>query len=68
MQAANTTHTETNPNINMSHEDIAKELGLTVKEVKEAEASAMKKLKHPKIGKAFKEYLGINSEFYSEGF
>ena len=58
MQAAN--QTETNLNISMSYEDIAKELGITVKEVKDAERSAMKKLRHPRIGKDIKKYLGIS--------
>lgn len=53
--------TETNPNISMSYEDIAKELGITVKEVKKIEASAMKKMRHPRNGKAIKDYLGISS-------
>ena len=60
--------TETNPNISMSYEDIAKELGLTVKQVKDAEASALKKLKHPRIGKAFKEYAGISTDSEMCGF
>jgi len=61
MKVANTTTlgTETNPNISMSYGEIAKELGITVKEVKDAEASAFKKIRHPKIGKAFKQYLGL---------
>jgi ribosome-binding protein aMBF1 (putative translation factor) len=68
--AANTTtpKAESNPNISMSYEEIAKELGITVKEVKDAEASAIKKLRHPKIGKAMKDYLGISSGLESEGF
>ena len=48
-----------NPNISMSHEEIADRLGLTVKEVKEAEASAIKKLRHPRVGQKLKKYIGI---------
>lgn len=62
-EAANQTQApkvENNPNISMSYEDIAKKLGITVKEVKEAEASAIKKMRHPRNGKAMKEYLGIS--------
>ena len=62
MRAANETkRVETNPNISMSYEAIAEKLGITVKEVKEAEASAIKKLRHPRNGKAIKEYLGISA-------
>jgi len=50
---------ELGTNINMSYEEIAKELNLTVKEVKAAEASALKKMRHPKVGKIFKEYLAL---------
>ena len=75
--AANTTSTpnthntpkiETNPNISMSYEDIAIKLGLTVKEVKEAEKSALKKLRHPKVGKAFRAYIGLGQTQQSDGF
>ena len=60
MQPANQTKvTDTNLNISMSYEDIAKKLNITVKEVKDAEASALKKLRHPRVGKAMKDYLGI---------
>ena len=61
MKAANQTNikTETNPNISMSYEEIAEKLNITVKEVKDAETSALKKLRHPRIGKAFKQYLGL---------
>ena len=62
MRAANETkRVETNPNISMSYEAIAEKLGITVKEVKEAEASAIKKLRHPRNGKAIKDYLGISA-------
>lgn len=46
-------------NYSMTHEEIATALGLTVKEVKEAEQSALRKLRHPKIGKKIKEYMNI---------
>jgi len=69
MKSANTTtKVESNPNISMSYEDIAKKLGISVKEVKEAEKSALKKLRHPKIGKAFKTYLGIGDNLEVNGF
>ncbi len=42
-----------------SYEQIAKTLGITVREVKKIEASAMKKLSHPKIGKQFKDYINM---------
>jgi len=48
-----------NPNIEMSYEEIALELGITVKEVRAAEASALKKLRHPRVGQKLKRYLGI---------
>ena len=59
MKVANETKTEMNPNISMTHKEIAKVLNLTIQEVKDAEASALKKMRHPKVGKAFKDYLGI---------
>jgi DNA-directed RNA polymerase sigma subunit (sigma70/sigma32) len=59
MKAANDIKLNTNLNVNMSYEEIAEKLNLTVKEVKEAEASALRKLKHPRVGKEFKKYLGI---------
>ena len=69
MEAINqTTKVETNPNISMSYEDIAKELNLTVKEVKDAEASAMRKIRHPKVGKQFKKYLGLGEGLEVNGF
>ena len=46
-------------NINMSYKEIADKLGLTIQEVKDAEASALKKMRHPKIGKVLKDYLKI---------
>ena len=58
-KAANQTKIINNPNISMSYEEIAEKLGLTVKEVKDAEASAIKKMRHPKVGKKLKKYLGI---------
>ena len=48
-----------NPNISMTYEEVAKNLGISVKEVKEAEASAIKKLRHPRVGQKLKKYLGI---------
>jgi DNA-directed RNA polymerase sigma subunit (sigma70/sigma32) len=59
MKAANDIKLNTNLNVNMSYEEIAEKLNLTVKEVKEAEASALRKLRHPRVGKEFKKYLGI---------
>ena len=56
------------PNISMSYEDIAKELGLTVKQVKDAEKSALKKLRHPRVGKGFKNYLGLGETKQANGF
>ena len=67
VKAANET-IQTNPNISMSYKEIADELGITVQEVKDAEASAFKKLRHPKVGKAFKDYLGIGAGETSKGF
>ena len=65
---ANTQKVETNPMISMSYEDIAKKLGLTVKEVKDAEKSAFRKIRHPRNGKALKEYLGISATDEVNGF
>ena len=59
----NTETVDTNLNIEMSYEEIAKELNLTVKEVKDAETSAFRKLRHPKVGKGMKDYLGITTSF-----
>jgi len=56
-----TQKTVKNPNISMSYEEIAKKLNLTVQEVKDAEASAIKKIRHPRVGKAIKDYLGLGS-------
>ena len=67
-QTANTDKARVNPNINMSYEDIAEKLGITVNEVKEAEASALKKMRHPRVGKAFKTYLGIGTIDDSSSF
>ena len=50
---------DTNLNISLTYKEVAAKLGLTVKEVKDAEASAFKKLRHPRIGKAIKDYLKI---------
>jgi len=44
----------TNVNYSMTYEEIAKKLNLTVKEVKDAESSALNKLRHPRIGKSLK--------------
>jgi len=68
MNSTNTTKVESNPNISMSYEGIAKKLGISVKEVKEAEKSALKKLRHPKIGKALKAYLRIGDNLEVNGF
>ncbi len=48
-----------NPNIAMTYEEIAEHLGISVKEVKEAEASAIRKLRHPRVGAKLKKYLGM---------
>jgi RNA polymerase primary sigma factor len=40
-----------------TYEEIANKLGLTIKEVKEIEKSALKKLRHPKIGRYLKDYI-----------
>lgn len=47
-----------NVNESMSYEEISEVLGITIKEVKEAEASAIKKLRHPRVGKKLKDYIG----------
>jgi len=60
-KVANETKTETNPNISMSFNDIAEELNLTVKEVKDAYESAIRKIKHPIVGNKFKKYVNIGS-------
>jgi RNA polymerase primary sigma factor len=39
-------------------EEIGKELNVTRERVRQIEASAIKKLKHPKVGRALKEYIG----------
>jgi len=41
----------------MEYQEIAKKLGITVREVKEAEASAIRKLKHPKLSRNLRLYL-----------
>ncbi len=48
-----------NPNIAMSYEEIAKVLGITEDEVKSAEKSAIRKLRHPRVGGKLKKYIGI---------
>jgi len=58
----------TNINISMSYESIAKKLNLTVKEVKDAEKSALKKLRHPRVGKVFKDYLCLGDGLVANGF
>jgi len=57
-----------NTNINMSYEEIAKKLNLTVKEVKDAEASALRKLRHPRIGQKMKKYMGISANSSNQTF
>jgi DNA-directed RNA polymerase sigma subunit (sigma70/sigma32) len=66
MKAANETKTvnDRNLNISMTFEEIAEEMGLTVKEVKDAYDSAIKKLRHPKVGKPFKDYINITKTEY----
>jgi len=59
VQSANQTETNTNPNVSMSFEEIALELNITVKEAKDAYDSAIKKMKHPRVGKGIKKYLGL---------
>lgn len=59
MIKGNDVKTNTNMNVSMSYEEIAEKLNITVKEVKEAEASAIKKLRHPRIGKKLKNYIGF---------
>ena len=56
---ANQTKVDNNLNISMSYREIADKLNITVREVKEAEASAIRKLRHPRVGKKLKQYLGI---------
>lgn len=46
-------------NYSMTYEEISTALGITVREVKEAEASALRKLRHPKVGKKIKEYMNL---------
>jgi len=42
-----------------SHEEISNVLGMTVEEVQKVEAKALQKLKHPKIHRSLKQFLGI---------
>jgi DNA-directed RNA polymerase sigma subunit (sigma70/sigma32) len=46
-----------NVNINFTYEEISKIMNIPVQEVKALEASAIKKIKHPRIGKKLKEYM-----------
>ncbi len=39
--------------------EIAKILGITKERVRQIEAQALKKLKHPKMGKQLKDYINI---------
>jgi len=48
-----------NREYNMSYEEIAKELNITVSEVQIAEKSAMKVFKHPVNGNLLKDYLSM---------
>jgi DNA-directed RNA polymerase sigma subunit (sigma70/sigma32) len=50
---------ESNINISMSYEEISNILGITIKEVKAAEASAIRKLRHPRTGMKLKKYLNM---------
>lgn len=50
---------ESSLNISMSHEEISRILGITVKESKAAEASAIRKLRHPRTGMKLKRYLNM---------
>ena len=38
-------------------EEVAEALGLTKERVRQIEASALKKLRHPSVGRKLKEYL-----------
>lgn len=40
-------------------EEIAKKLGITKERVRQIEVQALKKLKHPKMGKQLKEYINL---------
>lgn len=40
-----------------SYEEVAKALNMSVDEVKRLEKSALKKLKHPKVGKKLRELM-----------
>ena len=42
-----------------SLEEIAKELNVTRERVRQIESSAIKKLKHPKVGRVMKDYIDI---------
>jgi len=40
-----------------SYKEIANRLGISIREVKEAEQSALRKLRHPRVGQRLKEYI-----------
>ena len=40
-----------------TYQEVADILKITVQEVKDAEASALKKLRHPRVGALIKKYL-----------
>jgi len=51
--------TTTTKNGEYTLEEIAKIMGITKERVRQIEAQALKKLKHPKLGKELKDYINI---------
>lgn len=49
--------TKTTNNGEFTLDEIAKILGITKERVRQIEAQALKKLKHPKMGKQLKDYI-----------
>jgi len=51
--------TTTTKNGDYSLDEIAKILGISKERVRQIETQALKKLKHPKLGKELKDYMNI---------
>jgi DNA-directed RNA polymerase sigma subunit (sigma70/sigma32) len=54
---ANQTKVVKNPNIHMTYKEISEVMGISVQEVKDLEKSALKKMRHPRVGQKLKKYI-----------
>jgi len=50
---------DSNLNICRTYKEIAEILGMSIEEVRHTEATAIKKLRHPRIGSKFKKYVNL---------